>query len=299
MFLIDLIFSRFGPPLGFGLVRILPRRWAYKVGDWIVSIILRRTESNFYKAIKSNQAVIRDWSSEDDRLHTAVAEVLTNAAYGLVDWFATLAIPSEFSNLACTIDEGLIELARDSQAEGIGVILVGPHLSGFNILLMKIALEGWPVQILSFAEEEGSYQSDNIFRKRVGLNVTPISPGSLRQAYRRLRDGGFVLTGVDRPDTGSEILQFFGRPTTLPIGHARLAVRTGARIMVLAIHKVEQGTYQVEGTDFLEPPLSGNEDQDTLQLAQSVVNQMERYIKARPSEWLMFVPVWPDSVEDV
>jgi lauroyl/myristoyl acyltransferase len=247
-----------------------------------------------YRAIRANQAVIRNWSYEDERLHDVVREVLTNAAYGLVDWFATLAISSEFENLRCTIDEELIEAAYRSQAEGRGVIIVGAHLSSFNMFLMKIAQQSLPVQVLSYAEEEGSYKSDNVFRKKFGLDVTPISPSSLRQAYFRLISGGFVLTGVDRPDTGGEELYFFGRSTTLPIGHARLALRTKARIMVVAIQKASSGSYHVSGSRLIEPVSTDDEQGDAHKLAQQIIDYLEKFIRERPSEWMMFIPVWPE-----
>ncbi len=299
MWLIKLIFSRIGPFLGLALVKLLPRRWAYKVGDIIVGLLLKRQESELYRAVRSNQAAVRGWSVEDERLHAVVREVLTNSAHALVEWFSTIATRAGFENIPCTIDESLIEAARRSQAAGKGLMVVGAHLSGFNILLMKIAREGWPVQILSYAEEEGSYQSDNLLRKRYGLDVTPISPASLRQAYQRLKAGGIVLTGVDRPDTGGETLSFFNRPTRLPIGHARLALRTGAQIMVLAIQKAGSAKYVVIGSEIIEPDPVKDEIEDAKRLAQQIVDQMELFIRERPSEWLMFVPVWPETMSEV
>jgi KDO2-lipid IV(A) lauroyltransferase len=298
MLLIDLIFSRLGPLLGLTLVRILPRKWAYRVGDWVVNILLNMRESSLYRAIRSNQAVVRNWTYDDERLHDVVREVLTLSAHGLVDWFATLAIPNEFEHLACSIDEELVKEAMRIQAEGKGVIIVGAHLSNFNMLLMKIAQQNWPVQILAYAAEEGSYQSDNIFRRKFGLEVTPISPSSLSQAYRRLKSGGFVLTGVDRPDTGSEELSFFGRATTLPIGHARLALRTGARIMIVAVQTTDQATYHVVGSEIIEPELIEDGPNAARNLAQKVITHLEKYIQERPSEWMMFIPVWPEILPD-
>jgi lauroyl/myristoyl acyltransferase len=128
------------------------------------------------------------------------------------------------------------------------------------------------------------------------LNVTPISTASLRQAYHRLKSGGFVLTGVDRPDTGGEELSFFGRPVVLPIGHARLAIRTGARLMVLAVQKALPDTYQVVGSDLIDLEESDGTRKDSCKLAQEVLDQIEHYIKQRPSEWMMFIPVWPEEI---
>jgi lauroyl/myristoyl acyltransferase len=296
MSLINLIFSRFGPLLGLTLVRILPRKYAFQVGEWIVSMLMKQRGSDLYQAVRANQAVIRGWAYEDERLHKIVGEVLSNSAQYLIDWFRTMAFSSGLEDLPCSIDEALVKTATNAQAEGHGVIVVGGHLSSYNMLLMKIAQRKWPVQILSYAEEEGSYRSDNVFRKRFGLNVTPISTASLRQAYRRLKSGGFVLTGVDRPDTGGEMLSFFGRSVVLPIGHARLALRTGARLMVVAVQRALPATYQVVGTGLTDIDEADGTRKDARRLAQEILDQIEHYIKQRPSEWMMFIPVWPEVI---
>jgi KDO2-lipid IV(A) lauroyltransferase len=223
--------------------------------------------------------------------------VLTNAADGLIEWFATIASPGELDNIPCTIDQQLIDEALNAPIEGQGVIIVGPHMSGFNLLLLKIAKDQWPVQILSYAEEEGSYESDNVFRKRFGLDITPISTSSLRRALKRLKLGGAVLTGVDRPNNGGEELFFFGKRATLPIGHARLALRTGARIMVVACQRAIQG-YRVVSSGMIPPESTGDASGDVLRLAQRVAGHLEQFIKERPSEWLMFFPVWPEMLPE-
>ena len=298
MMLNDLIFSRLGPFIGLTLVRILPKKRAYQVGEWIVRALVKQHDSELYRAVRGNQAVIRDWPYEDERLHEVVREVLLNSANCLVDWFHAMAFPSELDHLPCSIEEHVVAEAYRTLEEGCGVILVGAHLSGINMFFMMIAQRKWPIQILSYHIEEGSYQSDNFFRRKFGLDVTPISTASLRQAFRRLVSGGCVLTGVDRPDTGGEILTFFGRPTKLPIGHARLALRTGARTMVLAVQKARQGRYHVVGSSLVEAIRSGDEQGDARRFAQQVLEQLEKYIRERPAEWMMFIPVWPEVLPE-
>jgi lauroyl/myristoyl acyltransferase len=296
MWLPKLIFSQVGPYLGLFLVRILPKKTAYWIGKRVVSILVKRPESDLVRSVRVNQAVIRDLDYEDERLPGYVLEVLNNAAYGLVDWFHSIAHPGTLGNLPCSIDDHLVEDVYRAQAEGHGVVIVGAHLSSFNMFLMMIAQRKWPVQILSYHAEQGSHRSDNILRKRFGLNVTPISSNTLRQAIRRLRSGGCVLTGIDRPDTGTESLSFFGRPATMPVGHARLAIRTGARLMVVAVQNAQPGTYHVVGSSLIEAEGSGDDPDNALKLAQRVLDRLERYIRERPSEWMMFVPVWPEAL---
>jgi len=104
-----------------------------------------------------------------------------------------------------------------------------------------------------------------------------------------------VLTGVDRPDVGGELLNFFGRQVRLPVGHARLAIRTGAHMIVGVVRREGPDGYHVTGPRIIEPVRSGDQKRDILQLAQHVADILAGYIRQSPEEWMMFLPVWPDD----
>jgi len=104
-----------------------------------------------------------------------------------------------------------------------------------------------------------------------------------------------VLTAVDRPDKSGEELIFFGRKVYLPIGHARLALRTKSHIMVVVCKSDGPGHYKGISSQVIEPESTGDEYHDAVNLAQRVLAELENYIRSRPDEWLMFWPVWSDK----
>jgi lauroyl/myristoyl acyltransferase len=135
-------------------------------------------------------------------------------------------------------------------------------------------------------------------RVRQGVHLTSINVPALREAIRRLRAGGIVLTGVDRP-VGDEgyWTEFFGRPAPLPTGHVRLALRADAVIFVAS-------AYRNAGRDnviCISPPLdmvrTGDADEDLRVNMRRVTAWLEKFIRARPEQWGMFVPVWPERRE--
>ena len=226
MFLNDFINSQLGPWTGLFLGKVLPRGWAYWLADRIASSLVARQNSSLYQAVRSNQAVVRGKEYLSPELDGVVFEVLRNAARGYVDWFRALSNHQDFERTHCTIDPHLITDALRSSAQGHGVVFVGAHMSSFNMFVMMMATRKLPIQALSYHRVEGSYKTDNIFRERLGINLTPVSTKALREAIENLQRGGFVLTAVDRPDVGGVPMTFFGRTAILPIGHARLAIRT-------------------------------------------------------------------------
>lgn len=294
MDIITFINSRLGPLVGLMLGRLLSREQAYRFAEWIARIVAARSNSFAVKAVRANQAVVRGLSSDSPELDQAVREVFRNAARGYADWYKAIAAGPEALTSSVTIEKNLEQSVRKSIANNRGVVIAGAHMSSFNILLLAMGVKGYPVQALSFANPRGAYHVDNALRRQFGLDVSPISIQSLRKAVRRLREAGVVMTGVDRPEVGGEKLNFFGQQAQLPVGHARLAIRTGANILVGIVKSARDGIYRVDCAPLIEPELSGDQRRDMIVLAQRVISVIEEYIRSRPSEWLMFFPVWPD-----
>jgi lauroyl/myristoyl acyltransferase len=93
---------------------------------------------------------------------------------------------------------------------------------------------------------------------------------------------------------GGVELEFFGRPVQLPIGHARLAYRTGSPILVGIPESRAAPRYEARMGGWIEPPESGNEREAARQLAQSVLQVLESAIADHPERWMMFYPLWPE-----
>ena len=184
MFLNDFINSQVGPRVGYFLGRVLPRRWAYSLTDSLVTILANRRNSPLYRSIRANQAVIQDLEYGSPQLDGVVSQVLKNAGHGYVDWFRAMTDTAEFEGKYCTIDDHMISEAEKASEQGHGVIFVGAHMSNFNMFMVMMARRGLPIQVLSYHDARGSYIAENDLRRRIGVNITPISNESLREAIR-------------------------------------------------------------------------------------------------------------------
>ena len=296
MALNEFINSQIGPMVGAFLGRVLTRKQAFGLADFIAAKLAANEDSALYKAVRSNLAVVKGVPYSSPDLDGGVGRVLQNAAHGYVDWYRMMASGLADIESVCEVDESLLESALEAQSNGHGVLFVGAHISSFNLFLLLLAKRGFPVQVLSYARSEASHRSDNVLRERFGINATAISFESLRQAFRRLSNNGFVITGVDRPDVGGSPLTFFNREVELPIGHARLAIRSGAHMIVGVVQKAAGGIYKVTAPPIIKPEITGNLKKDTITLAQRVAGILEGYIRSDPEEWLMFLPLWPDVI---
>jgi len=287
--------SSFGPFVAFTLARILPRSLAYWVADRVTVHLSRNESSEMIQAIRSNQAVVQSLAKEDPGLDKAVWNVLRNAGRCQVDLYKAIGGGPKAIIRSCDMDESLAKGLQKGEESGRGLIVVGAHMSNFDMFLLSIHSRGIQAQILSYPNPQGSYRVQNHIRKRFGLDLEPTSMKSLRKAFRTLSSGGIVATGVDRPGLGGEPLVFFGKDAVLPVGHARLAVRTGSPVLAGVVQNVGRGKYIAIGSPLFEPGSSGDEKKDTLDLAQRVLEWFEGRIRVKPEEWLMFYPVWEDA----
>ena len=284
--------SKWGPVAGFTLARILPRPFAYWLADRLTAHLSRNENSPMVQAIRANQAVVQGLQEDDPALDKVVWNVLRHAGRCQVDFFKGVGGGHRAVLRSTVMDETFTRGIEAGRESGRGLVVVGAHMSNFDLFLLSIRSRGMDPQVLSYPNPRGSYAVQNRIRTRFGVNLTPTGLKALRQAFRTLSDGGMVAPGVDPPGLGGEPLTFFGRTTVLPVGHARLAVRTNSPVLAGVVQSSGWGKYTAVGSPLFEPRLNGDEHQDTIELAQRVLGWFEDRIRENPEEWLMFYPVW-------
>ena len=89
-------------------------------------------------------------------------------------------------------------LARPEFADR-GLIIVGLHLSNFDLVLQSIYQQGFKGMVLTIPNPQGGRRVEYEMRKKAGMKLVPASVASLRQAVKHLERGGTVVTGLDRP----------------------------------------------------------------------------------------------------
>jgi len=187
---------------------------------------------------------------------------------------------------------------RRSQEGRQSQLLIIPHCSNFDLVGRAAALKGIRYQVLSYPQPQSGYQQQNEIRSFMDVEVTPVSNESLRRAAERLRGGGTVLTGVDRPLSEARYRpHFFGRASNLPTGYVRLALREKAMVIVVSGITRPDGRYQAWASQPVRMKKDGNDPvEETLRNTEAVLEVIEDLIRQAPQQWSMFYPVWPDAL---
>lgn len=290
----------FGTPpfvaLGIAITRILPP----KAGYWIARQGARnmaRRRSLLFRTVRENLRHVVGDEVTEEQLDALAERAIAHAGHTYVDMFRRSV--QDYSRAEQQIVAPMSadwarteEILRDER----GTIIAAIHMSNFDLAAQWVAAQGYEIQALSLPNPNVGTRLLNALRRRRGLVVTPISAAALRTAMMRLRAGGIVATGVDRPtpDNG-EILSFFGAPARLSIGYVRLAQQTNSRILVASCRQEANGRYGIHIAPPIEPDKTENREQDARRTAQRVLAICEEMIRQAPEQWLMFVPVWQEG----
>lgn len=287
--------SGFGTRLWMMLARWLPPRAGHALANVVTGALYRRKDAPLYRTIYANQAGVRGQGASLKELDLGVKAVLKHAGMVTLDLMQMGTRSEEVVRRSVDFSPeswANIEAARTS---GRGVLACGVHLSNFNLALLRFALEGVPVQVLSTAVTRGGFQLVSEMRARGTLEETPLDGVALRKAILRLRAGGYVATGVDWPYGAEEgaPIDFFGRPSLLPTGYIRIALSANALLLPLACRwSPERGYYAITAPP-IEPEHVGDRSADVYHNARRVLAVIERWIAESPEQWLMYHPVWP------
>lgn len=186
-----------------------------------------------------------------------------------------------------------------SLARGKGVVLVLPHSGNWDMAGMWLVTNyGQFATVAERVKPEALFEAFVDFRESLGFEVIAHTGGDT-PPYERLTEvlesGGVVclLGERDLRQTGVEV-EFFGEPTTMPVGAAKLAMDTGA-----ALHVVH--SWFDEDSDGPTWGLSASEEVEVTGLEetmQKVADLFAENIAAHPQDWHMLQPQWTVDINE-
>lgn len=178
----------------------------------------------------------------------------------------------------------------------MGVIVLTAHLGSFDTLGSAVSAKGYPITALTArTTNRFSFEFVSFLRKSHHLGLIEASSSGVREAIGLLRDGKVLCLLSDRDFfLNGQDVEFFGEPTTLPIGAARLARDTGATIVpIFTIRQGRRHAMLIEPSFTVEK--TGDRDADVELGMKRVVSAMEKAISNAPDQWVMFQRVWPEG----
>jgi lauroyl/myristoyl acyltransferase len=255
-------------PLSLRLVSALAQRlppWVgYHIADLAAAQITRQHNSGLVRAVRANQWVIRGENLDEETLNQVVHETFRCWARSIFDLYHYLQTPDAAKQLI-VLEPSFQPLVQRPEFDRRGLIIVGLHLSNFDLILQWLCRQGMNPLLLTIPNPQGGRQLEYELRKRVGMRLLPASVSAFRQAIKHLQRGGIVATGIDRPIPAPQVCpRFFGRPAALHMHHVFLATKAQVPIVVAATTLQGDGKYHVFASECIE--MDSHPDADTAML---------------------------------
>jgi len=175
-------------------------------------------------------------------------------------------------------------------SKGRGVILVSAHFGNFPLMLAKLSLEGYPVNVVVRYMRDQKVE-DYLERKRRQLNIhsihtQPRSECALR-CLEALKRNEILCIQLDQNfgAKGGVFVDFFGEKAATATGPVIFSLRTKAPILPTFIIREKDDTHRI----FIEPELKLQESQDYKETlifnVQKITKIIENYIRRYPTQW--------------
>lgn len=281
--------------LGLFLGEILPPRAGKKVINLVINQILKNKTNEQILAVRKNQWIVSGGKLTEMELQERVKQVFYSSGQSLYDFYHCLRIESRTREMIQFDDNLLyfIQRVKSGKENTLGLIL---HTGAFDLSGYAIALAGAIPLVLGYPNPNPSYQWHNELRRKAGLMVESLSMETFQKATRHLREGGTVITGVDRPWPGGHISPlFFGKPSAIPVTTIQMAIRTESPIMLLACIRQPDDRYILHASNLIELSKNADRDVELKENTERVLAIAENFIRRTPEQWAMFYSVWPDE----
>ena len=274
-----------------GIARFLPLRVCYILGDIAATCMWWGWRSKRVIAIETMTRVLGDSPAAR---RTARYSFLNYGRY-LVDFVRAPALRPE--EVLAKVHFDRWDEIDAAFREGKGVIFILMHYGNWDMGGAVLAARGYAVNVI--ADDWGNDRANEVVvraRQWRGMTVIPArrAVGGITRAMRR---GEALAILIDIPVAQGEGVQveMFGEPLELPAGPARIALRTGARVIPVALPRASGTSDQIIGMADLDVRVekTGDEARDVQTLTRRIVAAHERFIRAYPDQWYNFRRLWP------
>ncbi|MBI3597194.1 MAG: HAD-IIIA family hydrolase [Nitrospirae bacterium] len=275
----------------YGFYRLLPRSWAPALGSLLGEAA--------YLLISRRRRITLD----NLRL-----------AFGATDFDPTTAARAAYRSLGKSLMELLGAMDQDGSAilrgvrivgrshveeafrQGRGVIFLASHYGNWELMNLVNSASGVPTHVVARVLDN-PWLNRMINRQRGRFGATVINskdPSSVRQILSALHQKKAVAFLIDQSVVGNRgvYVDFFGRLAYTHKVVALMAIKTGAPVIPIFMHREAEGGHRLVYGKALSLIKTGNREHDVWINTQIMTRAVEEAVRQHPEQWLWMHDRW-------
>lgn len=275
--------------------RILPRSWLYWTSDKLADLAFHFA-SGFRIRSERNVSLAFAHELSAAKVRQTVRASLRHFFRDFVDIVVGLAGPPEQFRSEVPID-GTAHLDA-ALATGRGVIVISAHLGNFLLLGVRLAMEGYAVNVLVNQPRNGQFawlMSEHRAQARHNTIYARPKRDALRELSKVLRHNEIAVIIADEHRRGSGIeVPFFGHTVLARRGPVTMALRTGAAVVPAYLARDSNGALKLT----IEPELQLVRSASSSAIRENVIavtRWLEKTVRAYSNQWNWMNIHWQDS----
>lgn len=276
------------------VARVMPLRAAYFLGDVVATLAWWLWRGPRETAIQNMTRVLGDRAAA----RRAARYSFLNFARYAVDFLRAPKIKPD--ELLPKVHYDRWDALDAAFQDGKGVIFATMHFGNWDMGGAVLAARGYPVSVI--ADTFLNERANRVIVKARQVRGMKVIHSSRAAAgiVRAIRRNEALALLVDTPvNDGSGVqIKFFGEWTAVPAGAARIALRTGARVIPVALVRASGTSDQIIAMADLDVRFTptGDTEHDVQALTQRIFTAHERFIRSYPDQWYIFRRMWPRRV---
>lgn len=181
-------------------------------------------------------------------------------------------------------------------SRGKGVIALGAHLGSFTLLGTRLAIEGYPFNlIVNVGRFPKLWRKIAYYQGIVGQQTIPLKPtsASIKKSLNCLhRNEILYIVADEQQRRGGLPVPFFGQIAYTPPGPAIFSLKAGAPILPMYVLREDE----LNRTLVIKSPLpferTKDETKDIERLTSQFTKAIEETVKQHPSQWAWLNRRW-------
>ncbi len=179
---------------------------------------------------------------------------------------------------------------------GRRVIFFGAHLANWELGALMTTRFGHPLHAV-YREANNRYVEALIRARRGGsaAGLIPKGKKGARMAMEVLRHGEWLGMLLDQKMNDGMPVPFFGTDAMTAPALAGLALKYDCVVLGARLERLDGVRFRITINPPLAMPDTGDKAADQVAIMRAVNAEMERWIRARPGQWLWLHRRWPDA----